>query len=54
MENNVNAQNVIKDLSQKLADREVENSILFVEKQQLNNQIKNLKSDIEKLKKEKK
>lgn len=51
MRNNINAQEVIKDLSQKLADREVENSILFVGKQQLSKEIENLKIDIKKLQK---
>lgn len=58
---NVNADEVIKDLSQKLANTQVENSILFIEKKhlekqlpELNKKINELKKRIEQLEKEKK
>jgi len=47
MDNKGNANEVIKDLAGKLANTQVENSILFIENG-------HLKSEIEELKKEKK
>jgi len=49
MNDNGNAEEVIKDLSQKLANTQVENSILFVDKSHLKQQITKLKSDLDEL-----
>lgn len=47
MSSNVDANEVIKDISEKLANTQVENSVLFIEN-------KHLKEENEKLKKEQK